>query len=104
MTSCTRSRASSSAGSRATRSGRRPITRRAAPARRATLITERYRWSADLLHALPLPAWQRLARTTLAGSRPSEYPATVTGAWITFAVWSPASVAVAAVAVHRRDH
>ncbi|MFJ6382782.1 ABC transporter permease subunit [Kitasatospora sp. NPDC092039] len=69
-----------------------------------SLITERYRWSADLLHALPLPAWQRLARTTLAGLRPSEYPATVTGAWITFAVWSLASVAVAAVAVHRRDH
>ncbi|MFJ7908984.1 ABC transporter permease [Kitasatospora sp. NPDC096204] len=69
-----------------------------------SLITERYRWSADLLHALPLPAWQRLARTTLAGLRPSEYPATVTGAWTTFAVWSLASVAVAALAIHRRDH
>ncbi|MFD5435360.1 ABC transporter permease subunit [Kitasatospora sp. NPDC127067] len=69
-----------------------------------SLVTERYRWSADLLHALPMPAWQRLARTTLAGMRPSEYPATVTGAWVTFAVWSLASVAVAAFAVHRRDH
>lgn len=69
-----------------------------------SLITERYRWSADLLHALPLPAWQRLARTTLAGLRPSEYPATVAGAWITFAVWSLASVAVAVIALHRRDH
>ncbi|MET8544296.1 ABC transporter permease [Kitasatospora sp. NPDC004799] len=69
-----------------------------------SLVTERYRWTADLLHALPLPAWQRLARTTLAGLRPSAYPATVTGAWVTFAVWSLASVAVAAVAIHRRDH
>ncbi|MFE7528824.1 ABC transporter permease subunit [Kitasatospora sp. NPDC057542] len=69
-----------------------------------SLVTERYRWSADLLHALPLPAWQRLARTTLAGLRPSEYPATVAGSWVTFAVWSLASVAVAAVAIHRRDH
>ncbi|MFJ6772891.1 ABC transporter permease subunit [Kitasatospora sp. NPDC091257] len=69
-----------------------------------SLVTERYRWSADLLHALPMPAWQRLARTTLAGMRPSEYPATVTGAWVTFAVWSLASVAVAAAAVRRRDH
>ncbi|MFE4358710.1 ABC transporter permease subunit [Kitasatospora sp. NPDC056800] len=69
-----------------------------------SLVTERYRWSADLLHALPLSAWQRLARTTLTGLRPSEYPATVTGAWTTYAVWALASVAVAAAAVHRRDH
>ncbi|MFG2913823.1 ABC transporter permease subunit [Kitasatospora sp. NPDC048298] len=69
-----------------------------------SLVTERYRWSADLLHALPLPAWQRLARTSLAGLRPSEYPATVAGSWTTFAVWSLASVAVAALAIHRRDH
>ncbi|MGW1177468.1 ABC transporter permease [Kitasatospora sp. NPDC002543] len=69
-----------------------------------SLVTERYRWSADLLHALPLPAWQRLARTTLAGLRPTEYPATVAGAWVTYALWSLASVAVAAVAIHHRDH
>ncbi|MBD0669883.1 ABC transporter permease subunit [Streptomyces sp. CBMA156] len=69
-----------------------------------SLVTERYRWSADLLHALPLPAWQRLARTTLVGQRPSEYPATVAGSWITFAAWSLASVAVAALAIRRRDH
>ncbi|WP_316525684.1 ABC transporter permease [Kitasatospora brasiliensis] len=69
-----------------------------------SLITERYRWSADLLHALPLPAWQRLARTSLASLRPSVYPATVAGAWITFAAWSLASVALAAAAIHRRDH
>ncbi|WP_030243135.1 ABC transporter permease subunit [Streptomyces sp. NRRL S-350] len=69
-----------------------------------SIVTERYRWSADLLHALPLPAWQRLARTSLAGLRPSEYPATVAGAWITYAVWAVASVAVAAAVAHRRDH
>ncbi|MEU8926425.1 ABC transporter permease [Kitasatospora sp. NPDC048545] len=69
-----------------------------------SLVTERYRWTADLLHALPLPAWQRLARISLAGLRPSEYPATVAGSWITFAAWSLASVAVAAFVIHRRDH
>ncbi|MEU9041595.1 MULTISPECIES: ABC transporter permease subunit [unclassified Kitasatospora] len=69
-----------------------------------SLVTERYRWTADLLHALPLPAWQRLARTTLAGQRPSEYPPTVAGSWITFAAWSLASVVIAAVVIRRRDH
>ncbi|GHF90648.1 ABC transporter permease [Kitasatospora xanthocidica] len=69
-----------------------------------SLLTERYRWTADLLHALPLPAFQRLARTTLAGMRPTEYPATVTGSWITFAAWALGSVAVATLVIHRRDH
>ncbi|MER7767397.1 ABC transporter permease [Kitasatospora sp. NPDC096140] len=69
-----------------------------------SLVTERYRWTADLLHALPLPAWQRLARISLAGWRPSAYPATVAGSWITLAAWSFASVAIAALVIHRRDH
>ncbi|MFI9365682.1 ABC transporter permease [Kitasatospora sp. NPDC053057] len=69
-----------------------------------SFVTERYRWSADVLHALPFPAWQRLARTTLAGLRPTDYPATVAGAWTTYAVWALASVAIAMVAIQRRDH
>ncbi|MFD5462403.1 ABC transporter permease subunit [Kitasatospora sp. NPDC127059] len=69
-----------------------------------SFVTERYRWSADLLHALPFPAWQRLARTTLANMRPTEYPATVAGSWTTYAVWALASVLIATVAIRRRDH
>ncbi|MFH9353410.1 ABC transporter permease [Kitasatospora sp. NPDC017646] len=69
-----------------------------------SLVTERYRWTADLLHSLPFPAWQRLARITLVGMRPSDYPATVAGAWITYAVWALASVAIATVVIQRRDH
>ncbi|MFF2079087.1 ABC transporter permease [Kitasatospora sp. NPDC058162] len=69
-----------------------------------SFVTERYRWSADLLHALPFPAWQRLARTTLVGMRPSEYPATVAGSWISYAVWALASVLIAAAVIQRRDH
>ncbi|MBO1419989.1 ABC transporter permease subunit, partial [Streptomyces sp. FH025] len=69
-----------------------------------SLVTERYRWTADLLHALPFPAWQRLARTTLTGLRPTEYPATVAGSWATYALWSLASVAIAAAVIRRRDH
>ncbi|MER7666958.1 ABC transporter permease [Kitasatospora sp. NPDC096128] len=69
-----------------------------------SLVTERYRWSADLLHALPFPAWQRLARTTLAGMRPTDYPATVAGSWTSYAGWALASVLIAVVAIRRRDH
>ncbi|ARF82242.1 ABC transporter permease subunit [Kitasatospora aureofaciens] len=69
-----------------------------------SLVTERYRWTADLLHALPFPAWQRLARITLAGMRPTDYPATVAGAWTTYGVWALASVAIATVVIQRRDH
>ncbi|MBD0695995.1 ABC transporter permease subunit [Streptomyces sp. CBMA123] len=69
-----------------------------------SFVTERYRWSADLLHALPFPAWQRLARTTLAGMRPTDYPATVAGSWVTYAVWALASVVLATVVIQRRDH
>ncbi|MFE6056371.1 ABC transporter permease [Kitasatospora sp. NPDC056446] len=69
-----------------------------------SLLTERYRWTADLLHALPLTAWQRLARTSMAGLRPTEYPATVTGSWITLAAWAIVPVVVAAAVIRRRDH
>ncbi|MFJ7245027.1 ABC transporter permease [Kitasatospora sp. NPDC098652] len=69
-----------------------------------SVVTERYRWSADLLHALPFSAWGRLARTTLAGMRPTDYPATVAGAWTTYAVWALASVLIAVAVIRRRDH
>ncbi|MFG2847602.1 ABC transporter permease [Kitasatospora sp. NPDC048296] len=69
-----------------------------------SFVTERYRWTADVLHALPFAAWQRLARITLAGLRPTDYPATVAGSWTTYAVWSLASVVIATVVIQRRDH
>ncbi|WP_030061651.1 ABC transporter permease subunit [Streptomyces novaecaesareae] len=69
-----------------------------------SFFTETYRWSADLLHAMPLPAWKRLALISLTHQRPTEYPATVAGAWTTYAVWPLVSLAVAAVVIRRRDH
>ncbi|RKT08955.1 ABC-2 family transporter [Streptomyces sp. 1114.5] len=69
-----------------------------------SFFTETYRWSADLLHAMPLAAWNRLALISLAHRRPTDYPATVAGAWITYLVWPLVSLAVAAVVIRRRDH
>ncbi|MBV6697748.1 ABC transporter permease [Kitasatospora aureofaciens] len=67
-------------------------------------FTDTYRWSADISHALPFTAWRRLSVVDLRDQFVSPYPATVTSAWIAFAVWSLASVAIAALAIQRRDH
>ncbi|MFJ3216319.1 ABC transporter permease [Kitasatospora sp. NPDC086801] len=67
-------------------------------------FNERYRWSADLLHAMPLQAWRRLAQADQAHTLPSAHPATVAGSWATFALWALASVVVAATVIQRRDH
>ncbi|MBT2449923.1 ABC transporter permease [Streptomyces sp. ISL-43] len=67
-----------------------------------SLINDRDAWSAALLHALPRGAWDRL---TEVGDSPVPvlYPATLTGAWIVYAAWPLAAVAIATVVVHRRD-
>ncbi|MDH6707854.1 ABC-2 type transport system permease protein [Kitasatospora sp. MAA19] len=67
-------------------------------------FNERYRWSADLLHAMPLQAWRRLSQVDLTHTLPVAHPATVAGSWATYAAWALASVAVAVAVVHRRDH
>ncbi|WP_354637092.1 hypothetical protein [Kitasatospora camelliae] len=68
-----------------------------------SFFTETHRLAADLLHAMPYPAFQRLARITLAGPRPTHHPATVAGAWITYALW-PLAVTLATAVAPRRDH
>ncbi|GGN55873.1 ABC transporter permease [Streptomyces albiflavescens] len=71
-----------------------------------TFITDRYRWTAAVKHAQPVNAWTRLTDIAF-GHDPftlvPRHPATVTGAWITFAAWAAVSAVVAVVAVDRRD-
>ncbi|MFD7904798.1 ABC transporter permease [Kitasatospora sp. NPDC059747] len=69
-----------------------------------SFFTDTYHWSADVAHALPFTAWRRLAQVDLTNQRVSPYPATVASGWITFAVWSVAAVAIAALTIRRRDH
>jgi hypothetical protein len=69
-----------------------------------SFFTDTYHWSADIMHALPYTAWRTLAVVDLTHQRVSAYPATVASGWITFAVWSLASVVVAALTIRRRDH
>ncbi|WP_035840655.1 ABC transporter permease [Kitasatospora azatica] len=68
-----------------------------------SFFTDTYRWTADLSHAMPLTAWRRLAQVDLTDQFVSHYPATVGGAWITFAAWPLLAVAIAVVVIHRRD-
>jgi ABC-2 type transport system permease protein len=66
---------------------------------------ETYQWVKEIGNAMPYTAWQALvdnpARPVLASA--AKYPVTVTEAWIVFTAWAVAAVAVAVVAVHRRD-
>ncbi|GIJ77785.1 hypothetical protein SAMN05443287_111119 [Micromonospora phaseoli] len=68
-----------------------------------TAVNEDERWSAWLRHAMPVPAWQRLIEP--GGPPPwltDTYPATVSGAWTTYAVWAAVAAAVVMLALHRR--
>ncbi|MEU8978792.1 ABC transporter permease [Streptomyces sp. NPDC048309] len=69
-------------------------------------ITDRYGWTAAVKHAQPVNAWTRLTDIAF-GHDPftltPPHPATVTGAWVTFAAWAAVSAVVAVVAVDRRD-
>ncbi|MEV6812830.1 hypothetical protein [Micromonospora sp. NPDC051296] len=69
-----------------------------------TAVNEDERWSALLRHAMPVPAWQRLVEP--GGPPPwmtDMYPATVSGAWTTYAVWAAVAAVVTVLALHRRD-
>ncbi|MEV0723143.1 hypothetical protein AB0I37_10270 [Micromonospora purpureochromogenes] len=65
--------------------------------------SDRYRWIAEVRHALPVAAWQRLIEVHPDIINPDPFPATVTGSWLTFAAWSLAATAVAVTLTHRRD-
>ncbi|MFE0647231.1 ABC transporter permease [Streptomyces sp. NPDC059534] len=66
------------------------------------LLDESDRWGATLLHALPQGAWQKLTRIGTSPV-PVDHPWTAGGAWTVYAAWSLGAVAVALLAVHRRD-
>ena len=58
--------------------------------------------SAVIAHALPFEAWLRLV-TIPYHAAGTSYPWSLTGAWITFAVWALAAAVLAVTMVQRRD-
>jgi hypothetical protein len=67
-------------------------------------FTTKYRWTADIEHALPASAWERLidigyGRFGFVVDRPT----TTTEAWIALASWSIAAAVVAVTLVRHRD-
>lgn len=64
---------------------------------------DNHRWSAVVSHAMPLNAWRRLTEVDMSDFFTSHYPATVAGAWITFAAWPLVAAVVATAVVQRRD-
>ncbi|GIJ21391.1 ABC transporter permease [Micromonospora lutea] len=68
-----------------------------------TAVDEDERWSALLRHAMPLPAWQRLMEPTGPPAwLDNPYPATVTGAWTTYAAWAAVATLITVTALSRR--
>ncbi|BCJ61155.1 ABC transporter permease [Micromonospora endophytica] len=69
-----------------------------------TAVNEDERWTALLRHAMPVPAWQRLIEPTGPPPWTNElYPATVSGAWTTYATWTVATALIIVFALHRRE-
>jgi ABC-type transport system involved in multi-copper enzyme maturation permease subunit len=68
-----------------------------------SLFTDTNRWTADVSHAMPLTAWRRLSEVDMTNVFLSQHPATVSGAWITFAAWPVVSTLIAAFVIGRRD-
>ncbi|MFI1097882.1 ABC transporter permease [Streptomyces sp. NPDC020917] len=67
-----------------------------------TLFSEKHRWTADIEHALPFPAWDRL--TSVDGWHPPGlYGATLAGSWTVLALWPLVAVVTAVLVVGRRD-
>ncbi|GAA0370549.1 ABC transporter permease [Actinoallomurus spadix] len=67
-------------------------------------FTDHYRWTADIKHAMPSTAWQRLVDVGYGRfGFTVRHPTTTTEAWITLAIWAVAAAAVAVTVVDRRD-
>lgn len=67
-------------------------------------FTTKYRWTADIKHALPASAWERLIDIAYGRYGMVVYrPTTTTEAWIALASWSVAAAVVAVIVVHHRD-
>ena len=68
-----------------------------------TAFDEDRRWKADVYHALPLAAWERLVEPSALQAFYSPYPATITGSWIVYAAWPLAAVLLGVLVIQRRD-
>jgi hypothetical protein len=68
------------------------------------LFTPSRRWTTDVNHAMVLSAWRRLVEAWGPPNAvgPGHYP-TLTGALVVYAAWPLAAVALAVIAVRRRD-
>jgi hypothetical protein len=63
---------------------------------------DNHRFTADVHHAMPMAAWERLIDI---GPQQAHvpYPPTVTGGWIVYAAWPLVAAILAVIVVHRRD-
>ncbi|MFF3132817.1 ABC transporter permease [Streptomyces mirabilis] len=71
-----------------------------------SFITDRYRWTAAVRHAMPVNAWTRLTDIAYGHdpfTRLPRYGATVTGSWVVLGAWALVSAVIVVVAVDRRD-
>lgn len=64
-------------------------------------VSDNHRWTADIDHAMPYSAWQRLVELHMFG--PALHAATVTGSWIVLVIWPAAAAITAMVVVQHRD-
>lgn len=69
----------------------------------AFLQGDTYRWVKELGNTMPITAWNALIENPAMDRPPVKYAETITEAWIVFAAWPVAAVAVMVVAVRRRD-
>ncbi|MBC2876967.1 MULTISPECIES: hypothetical protein [Streptomyces] len=67
------------------------------------MFSERVRWAADVRHALVSSAWSRLVQNWEPGPGSLAYSATVPGSWAVYVLWPLTTVALAVLAVRRRD-
>jgi hypothetical protein len=63
---------------------------------------EKHRWSADIAHAMPFNAWNRL-RDIGSWYPPGFHRASIGDSWTVYLVWSLASVAIALTLIDSRD-
>ncbi|MFI1968367.1 hypothetical protein BLA24_13545 [Streptomyces cinnamoneus] len=68
-----------------------------------TMFSESNCWSADVKHAMVAAAWRRLVQNWEPDPGSLGYSATVSGSWTVFALWPLIAVALAVLAVRRRD-
>ena len=69
----------------------------------AFLQGDTYRWVKEIGNTMPVTAWNALIENPAMDFPPGRYAPTLTEAWIVFAAWPAAALAVAVLAVRRRD-